>query len=705
MNDDSKGTLLNTQDVIADIDIRQFLAALWRNKWRIIILGMVGSIIALLLFLSQPVYYTAKTWVRIEPEITSAGESTHIDTEIKIINSWEVIAEAVDAVGVNAQVSYEGSPLMQRLSRLNHVLEQKLGDKGSEKTSALVRHAIRLDVFRVPERLQNKNFQLKVGHEGGYTLLGPDGQKLLTAETGALVELDEQSAVPVKIKVGEISAYPGAVFIIRPVSREEYIKQIIKMTDADRTGIRNSNGIIELSMKNQDAEFARRFVDIIANVYVQQALNRSARGKIKMLAGMKLRNEQVAKQLRQNVEALETFRTREKTINLSQESISKIQQLTDLQKSQTEVKAKKAEMLTSKTENHPSILALNDQISFYERQIGKIESDLDRMPEIDKNLFQLTREMELNKKIYEENAVEIGKLTNELSGLTGYAHTLGQAQVQERPYWIVALVAGILGGALTVILLVVIIFFRSTAIFSVIRNPDMLRMAAKLPVIAAIPRSRAATDAVRNKKPVTVLLDSRERAAQVLRDLEAKVKYITYGAGNNIILLTSDLENQGKSFVAANFALLSANHRRTVLVDGDIVNGKLHHNFASPGTPGFSDLIVGKATLDEVLANPIEGKLWLIPAGTSVPSHSLLHDVDKMEELMKELSKRFDLVVVDYPALVTQIDDPKLLKFAGTIFLVVRQGERAARVKRFLAKYPQGLAKVSAVILNDVTKE
>lgn len=690
------------KDVVQDIDIQAFVMALWRHRYRLLLCGFFGAVAGVLLLLSLPLPQTVETQVRIEPELSTAGEVTHIDTEVKVITAWPTVEETVDALGVTAHVR-PAAPILTR--RLGDMARSLLMPKAEGQDKA-VRHTIRLDSFRVPERFLGKKFELTALPQGLYTLKGPDGKLLLKGRVGiaAMAQPTDAEEATVQIRVGAISAYAGEVFEIKPVAREDYIRDMVNALESTRVGVRNSNGIIALSMQHEDPEFARRFLDVLTNIYVHKSLTRGARGKIKTLASLKLRNEQLEEKLRAAEGTLEEFRTREKTVDLSQESLEKIRQQAEWQSKLGELKAERAEMLVSRTDAHPSVIALQQQITFYEGQIDKTDKALSRMPEIERQLFQYTREVEVLKKIYEQNALDISSLTNEVAGLTGYAQILTQAMVKEQPLVAYAFAAAILGGGLMVFLLLTYIFFRSTAIFSVIRTPDMLRMAAKLPVIASVPRSRMLRSmrGANGKKMQTVLVESRDKAAEVLRELESKIGYVTYGAGNNILLFTSDLENQGKSFVSSNFSLLSAQSRRTLLIDGDVVNGTLHTQFAAPQRPGFSDLIVGKATLDEVLANPIEDKLWFIASGTKVPSHNLLHDVERLKSLMKDLASRFDLVIVDYPALVTQIDDPDMLGFAGAIFLVVRQGESAARVRRFLAQYPQGLAKVSAVILNDV---
>lgn len=691
------------KDVIQDIDIQAFIVALWRNRLWLLFGGFFGAVVGILLLLSMSLPRTAETQVRIEPELSTAGEVTHIDTEVKVITAWPTVEETVDALGVTAYVRPKAMVLTRRLGDLARgILMPKV--EGREKA---VLHTVRLDSFRVPERFYGQKFELMALPQGTYALKGPDGRLILKGRVGISAVAQSSGAadeVPVQIRVGAISAYAGEVFTIKPVAREDYIRDMMDALEATRVGVRNSNGIISLAMRSEDPEFARRFLDVLTNIYVHKSLTRGARGKIKTLASLKLRNEQLEEKLRAAESTLEEFRTNEKTVDLSQESLEKIRQQAEWQSKLGELKAERADMLVSRTEAHPSVMALQQQIAFYEGQIDKTEKALSRMPEIERQLFQYTREVEVLKKIYEQNALDISSLTNQVAGLTGYAQLLSQAIVKEQPMVAYAVVAAVLGGGLVMFLMVAYIFFRATAIFSVIRTPDMLRMAAKLPVIASVPRSRM-LKSIRGdngRKMQTVLVESRDKAAEVLRELESKISYVTYGAGNNILLFTSDLENQGKSFISSNFSLLSSQSRRTLLIDGDVVNGTLHTQFAAPQRPGFSDLIVGKATLDEVLANPIEDKLWFIASGTKVPSHNLLHDVERLKSLMKDLASRFDLVIVDYPALVTQIDDPDMLGFAGAIFLVVRQGESAARVRRFLAQYPQGLAKVSAVILNDV---
>lgn len=683
---------IDPREFFQEIDARLFARSVWRVRWRILQLTVLSSVFAALVMFTIPWSQSITATLRIEPELSTAGEKSHIDTETAVVVSWPIVSKAVDLTGAYAVVDYRDGFWL----RFSRFLASGLGGGGKKFLRTL-----ELKRFEVPDAYLEKKFILRAQEAGKYILFAPDGERLLEGGVGKIAQTRDAKS-PILVLVGGIAAKEGDEFHIIPKSQLDYVQWIQDHLNATRIGIRNSNGVIDVTFRTQDTIFGRRFLDTLLDVYCNDALQRSIQGKMGMLDKIHASNQVVEERLRQSRIALEKFQEQERTVDLSKESSERIRLLAEIKGKMVGLESEKADLLSTRTDSHPSVKAVNDQIASYERQMEEIEAALSSTPALERELFNLTRQVESLKQIYLSNAVEINRLTNEVSGITGYAQIMNRAIVQKKSVLPKAIIAAIFVGMLAIFCSLSAILIRNIIFLAFIRNPDMLRIGAKMPVIASIPRSTTVGKGSKNGYAKYMMLPN-DKAAGAIRDVESKIKFITHSADNNVVLFTSDVEHQGKSFLASNFALFSSENRRTLLIDADVVNGDLHSNLGVGRAPGFSDLIVGAATLDEVLLTPMESQLSFIPAGTVVPSHSLLHDSEKLNALMQTLSEKFDLIIVDYPAVISQIEDPQMLSFAGTAFLVVRHGEMASRVKRFLAQHPQGLAKVSAILLNDVT--
>lgn len=690
----NKRFAIDPQDFFQEIDMRLFVRSVWGVRWRIIQFAIFLSVVFSLIVFSIQWKHTIVATVRIEPELSTAGEKSHIDTETAVVISWPVVAKAADLDGAYAIVRYKNTTLSR--------LERFFGVKADSERTVFLR-TLEIEKFDVPEGYLNKKFMLEYLDDGKYALFLPNGEKIIESEVGRVAE-NKNAQHSIVVKVSGIAAKNGDWFEIIPKSRPDYIEFLRGSLGSKREGIRNSNGVVTVTFRTKEIVFGRRFLKTLLNAYSSDALSRSIQGRMGLLDKIHAANQLVESQLKEAELALEAFRKTEGTVDIAKESYERIRLGTEIKGKIADLESERAELLSTRTNSHPSVVAIEDKISSYKKQLDDIAVMLNSAPELERKLLSLMRQVELHKQMYLDNTREINKLTNEVSGITGYVEILSPPIVERNALLPKLILAGLFGGMLAVTVSLVIILIRNAIFMAFIRSPDMLRIGAKMPVIASIPRSTTLKKGGGAESGYAkYIMHGGDPAALAIRSIEEKTKFVTHQAENNIILFTSDVEHQGKSFLASNFALFSSENRKTLLIDADIVNGQLHANFGVERTLGFSDLIIGDATLDEVLKKPMESQMSFIPAGTFVPSHNLLHDSERLHAIMSELSKQFDVIIVDYPAVMSQIEDPQMLSFAGTVFLVVRHGEAASRVKRFLVEYPQGLAKVSAIWLNDVT--
>jgi capsular exopolysaccharide synthesis family protein len=170
------------------------------------------------------------------------------------------------------------------------------------------------------------------------------------------------------------------------------------------------------------------------------------------------------------------------------------------------------------------------------------------------------------------------------------------------------------------------------------------------------------------------------------------------------IVFTSADAGEGKSTVAANYALVAAqNDRRVLLIDADLRKPTQHRLFGVRGAPGLTEVIA--AGMDfATLVRPIQtepGVLHLLTAGTALPNVGDVVASDAMRTLFANASTLYDLVVVDSPPLLAASDAATLASRAGAdVAFVMAAGAKRRRITRALGKLELVGANVLGFVMN-----
>jgi tyrosine-protein kinase Etk/Wzc len=156
--------------------------------------------------------------------------------------------------------------------------------------------------------------------------------------------------------------------------------------------------------------------------------------------------------------------------------------------------------------------------------------------------------------------------------------------------------------------------------------------------------------------------------------------------------------------VSVNLAHLLANAGgRVLLVDADLRRGQLQRTFGVARTPGLSAVLPGRAALDDAIRGTDVPRLSFLPTGNLPPDPAELTAGARTQELLGDLSRRFDVVIVDTPPVLSVTDFALIGRYAGVNLLVVRAREQTLREIRFtLRRLTQNGVTISGIILNDV---
>ena len=195
---------------------------------------------------------------------------------------------------------------------------------------------------------------------------------------------------------------------------------------------------------------------------------------------------------------------------------------------------------------------------------------------------------------------------------------------------------------------------------------------------------------------------SARQAVEAFRDLRVNLEF-AYGAGKPLaVTLTSPDESEGKSTLVANLATsFGAVGRRTLVIDGDTRKGDLHWMLGASRKPGLTDFLMGDVTLDETVQDTKFPGVHVIGSGSRSQASPELLGSRKLGDLVGELWKRYDVVLVDSPPLGAGADALILGTLTGQIGLVLRTSQtNIGHARARLAALERLPVRILGVILN-----
>ncbi|OAE00154.1 lipopolysaccharide biosynthesis protein [Arthrobacter sp. OY3WO11] len=223
-----------------------------------------------------------------------------------------------------------------------------------------------------------------------------------------------------------------------------------------------------------------------------------------------------------------------------------------------------------------------------------------------------------------------------------------------------------------------------------------------VPVIGALPVDLRLTgeNKVLGGVPAAPTPGSRAQSpafAEALRELRTNLTFLDVDNPPRIIVVTSSVSGEGKSTIAANLAsAMSAGGEQVIVVDGDLRHPSMAKIFdVIPGI-GITDVLTGKAEVDDVLQQRSDlPNLSILGSGRIPPNPTELLGSHAMKQLIESLSEK-GIVIIDAPPLLPVTDAVLLARIADGAIVVVRAGRTT---KDQLTKSLGNIRKVHGAVL------
>lgn len=261
---------------------------------------------------------------------------------------------------------------------------------------------------------------------------------------------------------------------------------------------------------------------------------------------------------------------------------------------------------------------------------------------------------------------------------TGNAELVQPAEIPEQPAGPRTTRNIAVGGSLG-LLVGLLITLASERLDRRVRDEKQLEELTGLPVLGSIPRAQELSQ---RSSSTDVAIPV--RVAEDFRLLRARLRYFNVDHDLHTLLVTSASAGEGKSTVSWLLTLTTAlaQNARVVLIEADLRRPTLaQHRGLSPA-PGLAEVLSGGASFDSAVQMVFLGRgedgqersADVLTAGAPPPNPAELLESQRMQDLLSELDRHYDIVLIDTPPALVVSDSLPLIRRADGVIVVARLG-------------------------------
>lgn len=191
-----------------------------------------------------------------------------------------------------------------------------------------------------------------------------------------------------------------------------------------------------------------------------------------------------------------------------------------------------------------------------------------------------------------------------------------------------------------------------------------------LPMLGVVPRIKKLDS---NSKAQAVASNVDRHVTETFRSIHSALKLNDDSKNAKIIVTTSTVPGEGKSFISSNLALTFANHgEKTLLLDGDLRLPNVARSLQLENDYGLLDHVEKDVSLDEVIIKEVYPNLDVLPSGGKSKNPTQVLNSAKFEAMLADLRDRYDRIVIDSPPLAAVSDALNLLPLADGVLYVIK---------------------------------
>ncbi|HBR3907660.1 TPA: polysaccharide biosynthesis tyrosine autokinase [Klebsiella pneumoniae] len=683
-----------------DFDLGRLLGELIDNRKLIISITSAFTVLAVLYTLLATPIYQADALIQVEQKQGNAilnsinqilpNSQPESAPELTLLQSRMILGKTVDDLNLQAQVRQKYFPVIGRgVARL-------LGEESGSITVGKL-YLPQVEGGDAPQVI------LTVNDGERYTIAGDD----FTLE-GKVGELINEKGVTLLIK--EINAQPGSEFIITYLNK---LKAISNLQDAFNVADQGKDtGMLSLTLTGDNPTLIKNILNSISNNYLEQNVERQAAQDAKSLDFLNEQLPKVRSDLDFAEDKLNAYRKQKDSVDLTMEAKSVLDQIVNVDNQLNELTFKEAEISQLYTKEHPTYKALVEKRKTLQDEKVKLNKRVSSMPSTQQEVLRLSRDVESGRAVYLQLLNRQQELNIAKSSAIGNVRIVDDAVTEPnpvKPKKILIIIIGTILGAFISIGIVLLRMFLLRGI----ESPEQLEEAG-INVYASVPvaewyKANLVKGNNKRKEPESLLAieNPADLAIEAIRSLRTSLHFAMMEAKNNILMISGASPNAGKTFISTNLAATMASSGKKVLfIDADLRKGYVHKILGSNNDNGLSDYLSGRVSLEKVITTVTKGNFDYIPRGQVPPNPAELLMHPRFNELISQVSKLYDLVIIDAPPILAVTDAAIIGRYVGTTLLVARfEINTTKEILVSIKRFEQSGVNVKGCILNGMVRK
>ncbi|MBB5507439.1 polysaccharide biosynthesis tyrosine autokinase [Paraburkholderia atlantica] len=708
--------------------------------WEIVVTTVVVLTLAVAYLLIATPIYSADVIVRVDPpEPNALGLALQNQellppptpssvTEMAVMESRSVLQPVIDQFRFDISVKPHKLPVLGDIAEKFATPGQPSAPWLGLKSYAWGGERVQIAALDVPRDLEEEKLTLTALDNGAFELHGPSGELLASGTVGMPVK---QNGVSMLVK--ELAARPGTKFEVIRWNELDAIKRfenLIKIGDKVK-----DSGLLQIQYRDKSPDKAAAVANALGQQYLASAVASRQSNDTQTLAFINGELPRLLGDLRKAEEALKNFRSNSQSMQPTNEAQAYLQGGLDLDKQIATLQLQRTQMLERYTPQSRWVQNIDEQLAQLKEAKAKFSDHFNGMPASERESVDLIRAQKVAETVYLGMVQKAEQLQVRRASTTGGAHILDQAirphmPVMPQPILVLGggLVLGIVSG-------VVLVFMRRHVMIGV-TDPRYVERQMSVPVFGEILFShqqllldRDATAGRKSLPPATgrahpplqkslheIQLDTgiqnrilaarfpHDTSVEALRSVRTAVTRDLAHARNNIVMIIGPTPSAGKSFVAANLAILHAEvGQRVVLIDADMRRGHLASLFNESNRGGLSEVLAERLPLRNALRSTRIDGLTFLSCGVRPENPAALLMKPRLKDVLERLSSQFDLVIIDTPPFLAVTDASIVANEAGASLLVLRSGMQSEEeIADTIRKVERAEGRIAGAVFNGI---
>jgi capsular exopolysaccharide synthesis family protein len=313
-----------------------------------------------------------------------------------------------------------------------------------------------------------------------------------------------------------------------------------------------------------------------------------------------------------------------------------------------------------------AIVNIEIQIERIQDLVGSVDRDLNKLPEVERNLISIQRRFKVNESIYTLLLEKRAETEIKKASTTTNHQIYDEAMINPSPIspnrnrnYALGLA---LGMSIPLFILVVWSLF-----YHKISDPKELEELLDIPIIGTIPREKDTTEMLSQM--------GKSMTTESFRNIRSSLAIRFNFKDKGVVLVTSTKSGEGKTYISIKIAsLYAALGKKTLILGMDLRKPRLHKELNLNNDRGVTTYLLQESEdWEDMVQSTTQENLFILSAGPYLERSSELINTPRFESLILSLKSKYDFIIIDTPPIALVSETLDLTKYSDVNLFIFRQ--------------------------------